>query len=61
MGGLYPGGLINGGLISGWAYKWGGGLISGWAYKRHKKNVSERQNKTYLRNELKFTFHYILS
>ena len=31
----------------------GGGLISGWAYKR--------KDKTYLRNELKLTFHYILS
>ena len=38
-----------------------GGLISGWAYKRNKKNVSERQDKTHLRNELKLTFHYILS
>ena len=46
------GGLINGG---------GGGLISGWAYKRHKNNVSERRDKTYLRNELKLTFRYILS
>ena len=48
---LYPGGLING----------GGGLISGWAYKRNKKNVSERRDKTYLRNELKLTFRYSLS
>ena len=39
----------------------GGGLISGWAYKRNKKNVLERRDKTYLRNELKLTFRYILS
>ena len=48
-----------------WAYKrgggGGGGLIPGWAYKRNKKNASERRVKTYLRNELKLTFHYILS
>ena len=25
------------------------------------KNVSERRDKTYLRNELKRTYHYILS
>ena len=43
------GGLIN------------GGLISGWAYKRNKKNVTERRDKTYLRNEFKLTYHYILS
>ena len=47
------GGLINGGG--------GGGLISGWAYKQNKKNVSERRDKTYLRNELKLTYHYVLS
>ena len=35
-------------------------LISGWAYKRNKRNVSERRHKTYLRNELKLTYHYIL-
>ena len=46
-------GFINGGG--------GGGLIPGWAYKRNKKNVSERRDKTYLRNELKLAFHYILS
>ena len=48
----------------GWAYKrggGGGGLISGWTYKRNKKYVWERRDKTYLRNELKLTFHYILS
>ena len=28
---------------------------------RNKKNVSERRDKTYLRNELKLTYHYILS
>ena len=39
----------------------GGGLISRWAYKRNKKNVWERLDKTYPRNELKLTFHYILS
>ena len=32
-----------------------GGLISG------IKNVSEQQDKTYLRNKLKLTFHSILS
>ena len=48
-------GEILGGLIN------GGGLISGWAYKRNKKNVSERRDKTYLRNELKLTYHYISS
>ena len=38
-----------------------GGLISGWAYKRNKKNVLERHDKTYLRNECKLTYCYILS
>ena len=39
-----------------------GGLISRWAYKRNKKNVLERLDKTYLRNELiKLTYHFILS
>ena len=38
-----------------------GGLVSGRAYKRNKKNVSERRDKTYLRNELKLTYQYILS
>ena len=38
-----------------------GGLISGWAYKWNKKTVLERQDKMYLRNELKLTYHYILS
>ena len=37
----------------------GGALISGWACKRNKENVSERRDKTYLRNELKLTYHYI--
>ena len=62
-GGLYPGGLTNGGggLISEWAYKRGRGLISGWAYKRDKKNVSEVQDKTYLRIELELTYQCILS
>ena len=36
----------------GWTYK-RGRLISGWAYKR-EKNVSERRDKTYLRNKLHF-------
>ena len=35
--------------------------MNGWAYKRNKNEVSERQDKTYLRNELKLTYHYILS
>ena len=42
----------------GWAYKWGGlypgGLIS-------VKNVLERRDKIYLKNELKLTYHCILS
>ena len=38
-----------------------GGLISGWAYSVSKKSVSEREDKTYLINELKLTYHYILS
>ena len=38
-----------------------GGLISGWAYKRNKNNVSEWRDIAYLRNELKLTYHYILS
>ena len=44
-------GLING----------GGGLYPGGLINGIKKNVSERRDKTYLRNELKLTFHYILS
>ena len=39
----------------------GRGLISGWAYKRDKKNVSEVQDKTYLRIELELTYQCILS
>ena len=43
-----------------WAYERGalypGGLISG-----IKKKVSERRDKTYLRDELKLTYLYILS
>ena len=57
-------GLYNFKRGFGWVYKrggGGGGLISGWAYKQNKKNVSERRDKAYLRNELKLTFHYILS
>ena len=47
----------------GWAYKrgWGGELISELAYKRNKKHVSEWRDKTYLRKELKLTYHYIFS
>ena len=55
-------GLYNFKRGFGWAYKRGGGeglypggLISG------IKNVSERRDKAYFRNELKLTFHYILS
>ena len=46
----------------GCAYKrvGGGVLYPWWAYKRDKKNVSERRDKTYLRNELKLTYHCIL-
>ena len=44
------GGLINGGGL------YPGGLISG-----IKKNVWERRDKTYLRDELKLKYHYILS
>ena len=56
-------GLYNFKRDFGWACKrgGGGGLISGWAYKRNKKNASERRDKTYLRNELKLTYHNILS
>ena len=63
------GGLINkgGGYICNFKRVWGG-LINegggGWrlygcTYKRNKRNVSERRDKTYLRNELKLTYHYI--
>ena len=47
----------------GWAYKRGGGegLYPGGLISGIKKNVSERRDKTYLRNELKLTYHYILS
>ena len=45
------GGLING----------GGGLYPGGLIGGIKKNVWERRDKTYLRNELKLTYHYILS
>ena len=34
--------------------------MSGWAYKRNKISVSERRDNTYLRNELKLTYQYIL-
>ena len=54
-------GLYNFTRDFGWACKRGslypaGGLISG-----IKKNLSERRDKTYLRNELKLRYHYILS
>ena len=53
-------GLYNFKRGFGWAYKWRGlypgGLISG-----IKKKISKRRDKTYLRNELKLTVHYILS
>ena len=39
----------------------GGGLISRWACKQNKKGVSEQRDKTYLRNELKLTYQYILN
>ena len=45
------GGLINGGGGG------GGGLTSGWIYNRNEKNVSERRDKAYLRNELKLTYY----
>ena len=51
--------MVLGGLING-----GGGVeghIPGSAYKRNKKKVLERRDKTYLRNKLKLTYHYILS
>ena len=56
-------GLYNFKRGFGWAYKrgGGGGVISGWAYKRNKKNVWERRDKTYLRDELKLKYYYILS
>ena len=38
---------------------WVGSLILWWAYNSNKRNVSERQDKTYLRNKLKLTYHYI--
>ena len=36
-------------------------LYPGGTYKWNKKEVSEGQDKTYLRNELKLTYHYIYS
>ena len=39
----------------------GGELISGWAYKWNKKKCFSERDKTYLRNELKLTYHYVLS
>ena len=36
-----------------------GGLYPGELISGIKKNVSERPDKTYLRNELKLTYHYI--
>ena len=58
-------GLYNFKRGFGWAYKRGAyirvGLYPGGLISRIKENVSERRDKTYLRNELKLTFHYILS
>ena len=44
------------GLLTG-----GGGLYPGGLVSEIKKNVSERRDKTYLRNKLKLAYHYILS
>ena len=55
-------GLYNFKSGFGWAYKRRGGrVISGWAYKRNKENFWEQRDKTYLRDELKLKYHYILS
>lgn len=45
----------------GWVYKWGGGGCAYiWGqYKWNKTNVLEQRHKTYLRNELKLTHHFI--
>ena len=45
----------------GWTYKRGGGLYPVELINGIKKNVWERRDKTYLRNELKLEYHYILS
>ena len=58
--GLYNFKGVLGGLINGGAYirvgLYPSGLING-----IRKNVLEQQDKTHLRNELKLTYHYILS
>ena len=57
-------GLYNFKRGFGWAYKrggGGGGLYPGGLISGIEKNVWERLDKTYPRNELKLTFHYILS
>ena len=37
------------------------GSIPGWAYKQNLKKYFGTTSKTYLRNELKLTYHYILT
>ena len=55
-------GLYNFKKGLGWAYKrGGGGLYPGGLISRNKKNVWERRDKTYLRDELKLKYHNILS
>ena len=39
----------------------GGGLYPGGLISGIKRDVSERRDKTYLRKELKLTYHYVLS
>ena len=45
----------------GWAYKRGGGAYIRVGLLVEQKNVLELRDKTYLRNKLKLTYHYILS
>ena len=47
---------VLGGLISRHAYFPGG---RGGGIEQNKKNVTERRDKKYLRNELKLSYHYI--
>ena len=47
-------------VINGRAYKQGGGLYPNVLISR-KKNVSERRDKTYLRNELKHTSTFLVT
>ena len=56
-------GLYNFKRGFGWAYKrgGGGGLFPGGLISGIKKNVWERRDKTYLRDELKLKYYYILS